>query len=157
MARGTVVKISATPVIDTNIYAAGDNVGGILTFSNAIIKASKSAKLEAVVITDKGAQSAVMSLVLFATSPTNSTVTNNATLDVADADLDKIIGHVAIPAANYIVFNTNDNSMVTVQTALPLFNDADSYHIYGVLTIASGTPTWTSTSDLVVNLYIRQD
>lgn len=157
MARGTVVKISATPVIDTNIYAAGDAVGGILTFSNAIIKASKSAKIESVLITDKGAQSAVLSLTLFATSPSSSTVTNNAALDVADADLDKIIGRVAIAAADYTVFNTNDNSIAYVQTAVPLFNDADSYDIYGVLRITSGTPTWTSTSDLVVNLFIRQD
>ena len=155
--RGTVQKISATPVIDTNIYGAGDNVGGLLTFSNAIIKYSKSAKLESVVVTDKSNQAGVLDLVFFSSNPTNSTLTNNAAMDVADADLSKIIGNVRIAAANYTVFNTNDNAVATVQTALPLFSDEDSWDIYGALVLTSGTPTYTSVSDLVVNLFIRQD
>lgn len=156
MSRGMIYQVSATPTISAaSIYASGDAVGGLMTFSNALIKYSKSGLLQSVVISDLAKQSAALSLVIFKDNPSSTTITDNAALDIADGDITKIIGAVPVVAGDYVALN--DSSFATVRNVgLALSVDTEVSTLYGVL-ITTGTPTYAAVSDLTVNLFIRQD
>lgn len=156
MPRGMIYQVAATPTVSAaSIYASGDAVGGLMTFSNALIKYSKSGLLQSVVVSDLAKQSAALSLILFKENPSATTVTDNAALDIADADITKIIGSVPVAAADYVALN--DSSVATVRNVgLGLSVDSEVSTLYGVL-VTTGTPTYAAVSDITVNLFIRQD
>lgn len=144
--------VSVVPVVDTNIYAANDNVGGKLTFSDIVRAQVYSGEVRSVTVTDLGGDSANLNLILFKSDPTATTFTNNAAMDIADADLDKII--CVIPLTTHYVFADNGASTaVYVGCAFELSN---SQTLYGAL-VATGTPTLDAADALTVKLTVRQD
>ena len=144
--------VSVVPVVDTNIYAANDNVGGKLTFSNIVRAQVYSGEVRSVTITDLGGDSANLNLILFNADPTATTFTNNAATDIADADLDKIV--CVVPVTTHYAFADNGASTaVYVGCAFELSNATT---LYGAL-VATGTPTLDAVDALTVKLTIRQD
>ena len=144
--------VSVVPVVDTNIYAAGDNVGGKLTFADMVRTQTYSGEVRSVTVTDQGGDSASMNLILFSSDPTASTFTNNAAQAIADADLPKII--CVIPVTTHYVFaNNGASTAVYVGCAFELSNATT---LYGAL-VATGTPTLDAVDALTVKLTIRQD
>ncbi len=156
MSRGMIYQVSATPTISAaSIYASGDAVGGLMTFSNALIPYSKSGLLQSIVISDLAKQSGALSLILFKANPSATTFTDNAALDIDDSDIAKVIGAIPIAAADYVALN--DSAFATVRNVgLGLSVDSEVSTLYGAL-ITTGTPTYAAVSDLTVNLFIRQD
>lgn len=145
-------RLSVTPTISTSIYAAKDAVGGIMTFANAARSSAGSGVIRAVTVIDKGQQMAALDLVLF-DQTIAGTVTDNNPFDPDDATLANTIGWVAIAATTgYKDFN--DNSVAFAQCEIPYVCAATS--LFGAL-VARGTPTFTSTSDLVVVLTVDLD
>lgn len=150
---GRTAQVSATPTITAaGIYAAGDLVGGKLSFSSAVRSAGGGGMLHTVTITDLGKQDAVLDLVLFDSDPSGTTFTDNDPLDVADADLTKIVGVVQV--LTYTDFN--DNSVACEPAAGIVFKLASGTTLYGAL-VARTAPTYASTSDLTVRLGILQN
>jgi hypothetical protein len=151
-AQATVNKaVSATPTLDTSAYASLDHVGTVMTFSNIFSESKGTAVVKTVTVVDKAKQSAALTLHLFNASPTLVSV-DNAALDIADATLfSNYIGHISIPAANYIALNAN--SVATVNTELLL--QGASAHLYGILESA-GSPTY-GVADLQVTLAITRE
>lgn len=149
--RLKVVRLSATPVISTTAYAAKDAVGGLLTFANAVRSSGGSCRIEAAQVVDKGQQQADLELLLFDRSITAPT--DNAAFDPTDAELNYCVGMV--PLAGGLWSDLNDNSVGTVNNVglSCVLNGTD---LYGVI-VSRSTPTYTSTSDLVVTLTIAQD
>lgn len=149
---GRTAQVSATPTITAGAYSAGDLVGGKLSFSSAVRSAGGGGMLHTVVITDLGKQDAVLDLVLFDSDPSGTTFTDNDPLDVADADLTKIVGVVQV--LTYTDFN--DNSVACEPAAGIVFKLASGTTLYGAL-VARTAPTYASTSDLTVRLGILQN
>lgn len=145
--RPSVVRLSATPTISTSAYAAKDAVGGLMTFANAARVAGGSVRIETVQVVDKDQEMKDLDLVLFDRSITAPT--DNAVFDPTDAELANVIDVVPITA--WADFNDNAVCSVPVGTAAVL-NGTD---LYGVL-VARGTPTYTSTSDLIVTVTVDQ-
>lgn len=148
--RLKVVRLQVTPTISTTAYAAKDNVGGLMTFSNAVRASGGSARLEAVQVVDKDQERTSMDLVLF--DRTITAPTDNAAFDPSDTELGYCVGVVPIYGGDYHDFNDNAvaNKMVGLEF---LLNGTD---LFGVL-VARATPTFTATSDLVVTLTIAQE
>jgi hypothetical protein len=145
------VRIVQTPTVSSgSIYAAKDAIGGLLTFALAARTNVHSSILESVTIVDKGQQMSAMDLVLFNASLTAPT--DNAAFDPTDTELLTCIGVVKVVAGDY--FDFNDNSVAVVHPDLPIVVAATS--LYGVL-VSRGTPTYTSTSDIVVSITVRTD
>ena len=148
------VTVCATPTIDTNIYAAGDAVGGLLTFSNALRPNAFSGVITGAYILDKDAEGANLDLIIFNANPSASTVTNNAALDLADADLSKAIEPISI--SSHTAFNSNDNGISGSGSLTRTVQTSSSVTLYGALR-AVATPTYTSASDLTVCIGVLQD
>jgi hypothetical protein len=144
--------ISQALTISTSAYTAKDAVGGLLTFTDAGRLAHGSGVVHAVTIIDKDAEAAELVLVLFDRS---FTATGDAdAFDPSDADLANCVGKITIAASDYQAFN--DNAVAQVRNlGLPFQTLADG-NLYGQL-MCTGTPTYTSTSDLSVKLHILQD
>ena len=123
------VPLTATPTISAaGIYAAGEAVGGLLTFTGAVDGTVLSGTITKVVIVDDDNEK-------------------------SDADMENCIGVVFITTAAYSSFN--DNSVATVVDQ-PLDIVLAGTSLFGQL-ITRGTPTYTATTDITVKLVIRQD
>lgn len=150
---GRTVVVSATPTISSgSAYAAGDLVGTKMSFSDAVRVDGGGGLLHTVTVSDLGKQGAVLDLVLFDSDPSATTFTDNDPLDVADADLTKIVGVVQVLA--YTDFA--DNSVAVEPAAGVVFKLASGTTLYGAL-VARTAPTYASTSDLKVRLGIMQN
>lgn len=142
--------IPQTPTITAGAYSAGDAVGGKLTFSGC----PEEGLIHSVTVIDKGEQSAELNLVLFEADFTS--VNDNAAFDVTSTEEPDIIGVVNIVATDY-----EDIGGLTVATvknlSLPFklteTAAAKRARIYGQL-VTVGTPTYTSTSDIIVKLAV---
>lgn len=138
-----------TPTVTAGAYSANDVVGGTLTF-NGVSKGI----LRAVTVVDQAKQTGAYQLVLFDTVPT--TIADNATFDIADADLLNVIGAVHITdTAGADKFDFTDNKIYMRQGLnIPLKSDEAAQAIYGFL-IALGTPTFAAVTDVQVQLHIE--
>lgn len=151
--HGSTNRISATPTVSSgSIYAAKDAIGGIMTFADAARATGEGGILESVTIVDKGQQMAALDLVLFNASP-SGTFTDNATSDPSDADLTTVVGVIPFVVGDY--FDFSDNS-VAFRSGLGIAYDCAATSLFGVL-VARGTPTYGSTSDVVVVLGVVPD
>jgi len=145
------VRVAQTPTISSGVaYTAKDAVGALLTFAGVARTGILTGLLESVTIVDKGQQIAALDLVLFAAAP--AAPTDNLIFDPTDAELADCVGVVPIEATDYADFS--DNSVATKVLDHPYVLPGTS--LFGVL-VARGTPTYTSTSDLVVSLTVRTD
>ena len=148
-----IATISQTPTVSTTpAYSAGDAIGGKLTFANATRVAAYSGRVKSVIVTDQNKQNVVIDLVLFNADPSGTTFTDNSVLDVADADMVKIIARV--PLVDWT--NLNDNAFCAVNNLSLDFNLASGTSLYGCL-ITRGTPAFAATNDIIVTLVIEQD
>jgi len=142
-------RISVTPTISTSIYATGDAVGGLMTFSNAARVPGGTITINSAVIIDLDKELAPLEIVLF--DRTFTATSDNATFDPTDADLANCIG--VIKVGDYASFNDN---AVAVRTGIGLSAKLNGNDLFGQLVVRSG-PTYASTSDIIVILEIIQD
>lgn len=150
--RPKVTRIAVMPpVSNAAVYAAKDAVGGLLTFANAVRASGGSGMIEKVVVVDKGQQAAWLDLVLF--RATFTAPSDNAIFAPTDAELLDCEGVVPIFTGDYADFSSN---AVATKNAVGLEFSLAGTSLFGVL-VARGTPTYTSTTDLVVTLTILQD
>lgn len=143
-------------------YAAGDIIhDGLVLFNNALQLAKHSGRIVGVTLTDKAVQNAAISLELFSKAVTGTFTVNNP-IDVDDSQLAYFLGRVDILATDYK--NYTDNSAASVVCNVPIVSaainsdghDVPSRDIY-VAVVSRGTPTYVSTSDLYLSLYVEQD
>ena len=142
-----------TPVISADItYAAGDAVGGMLTFALAVDKSGGRGWVDTLVLADEEQQQASFDLVLF--DQTFSATTDNAAFAPSDADLANCVGHIPIATGDYANYNTNCEA--TVRNVGFKFTVADT-SLCGQLVNRSTNPIWTAVDSLRINLEISQD
>lgn len=150
--RPTAKRIAATPTVSTSpAYSAKDAIGGLLTFSNAARSSGGSLLVHAVQIEDKGQQMPDLDLVLFDRSI--GAPTDNAVFNPTDTEVGQCVGVIPIIGADWADFSTNS---VATRVGLGLELVLNGTDLFGVL-VSRGTPTFTSTSDVVVTLTVLQD
>jgi hypothetical protein len=146
-----ITRIAFTPTIDTSAYAAGDAVGGLLTFSNAARFSGGGVRLKKVLLVDKDQEMAPYDLVLF--KVTFTATADQAAFDPSDADLANIAAVVRIEPGSYA--NFTDNAVgASRDLDIPILLDGTS--LFGQL-VTRGTPTYSASSDLTVILSILQE
>ena len=143
--------ISLTPTVDTAIYASGDQLGSLMTLSGGLIS-MRSGILESLSIVDKSKQKSVLNVLFFSSTPTIVSV-DNAPLDITDAEMAaKCIGYVPVAAADYK--DIANSSIASVRALNLVLNRTDTSDLCALI-LSGGTPTYTSTSDLVLKFGIR--
>ncbi len=123
-------------------YSAGDLVGGKLELSDRAF----GGLIQSVVITDLAGVNIDKDVVFFDTNPSNTTFTENAALDINDADLVNILGVAAVDTW----FSFNDNSVgQALNLAIPFVNTG----LYAAI-VERGTANYASTADLSIRVGI---
>jgi hypothetical protein len=143
--------ISVTPTINTAAYTAGDAVGGLQTLSGAGRFGVHTGVIHSVVVTDLSDQSADLDIIIFSSNPSGTTVTNNSALDIADADLSKVV--CVIQVTSHASFA--DNGVSFAHGTNCVFESADGV-LYAAV-VARDTPTYAAASDLTFRYSILQD
>lgn len=148
-----VLNVSATPTVDTNIYASGDLIGTKMEFDVGQFRDAGGFILDSVTLVDQAKQSANVDLVLFNADPSGTTFTDNAAFDVADADMSKICAVVSL--TTHVTFNDNSLSIARDQgIPIKLGKSLASQRLYGAL-VARATPTFAAATDVRVTLGVR--
>jgi len=158
--RERIARVSVTPVISTVIYAALEQVGGLMTFTGAGRATGRPGRVVGATVTDRDKEKATLQMWLFQVAPTLAGSNNNP-FDLTDANLEaaQFIGHIDFLNANY----RDTASSSACQGALVAAPDGGFRFSssgtdgapYGVL-VCSATPTYTGVSDLVVSLVTVQ-
>lgn len=146
----TIVKRPAV-VVDTNIYADGDNIGGLLTLSNVgHTSGANTGILQDVTLVeaDSSPQNAAIDVMFFDANPSASTFTNNIATVIHADDEDKIIGVAQLAAANYVA-SISALAIVEKNAWVKPFNLGNDKHLYAAL-ICKGTPTYNAVGDLSI-------
>jgi hypothetical protein len=138
-------RYKVTPTVTAGAYTANDVVGARLTFGGL-----RSGVLQSITITDNAAQAVDYVLVLFESEPTD--ITDNATFDIADADLDKIIYQDSLASASTRQEFTDNSYHFLYGLTVDLWSVGGT--VYGFL-ITTGAPTYAATSDITVTLQVR--
>ena len=149
---------TVTPVIDTNIFASGDCLGGLNTITSAARYSGGGGTINSIKLLDKTqAQRSAMSLLFFNQSVTSAG--NNAPAAFSDADMANLVAVVEILTGDYNTAwpGTPLNSEAYIPNSgtrtFPLSMSIPYYCSGGtslyMQAVVRGTPTYTSTSDLV--------
>lgn len=146
---GALSKHTATPTISTSAYAAHDQVGGLMEFTNVVATAGDTAMIRGVTITDKTLNLRQLDLYLFDRSITVAGDNNAA----AHSDADNLFseGAVSVYPSDY---TQNANGAVANRRSVGMPVRPNGTSLFGYLVIRAAT-TYTSTSDLQVSLYVE--
>jgi hypothetical protein len=149
-------EIVVTPASSAGaIYAAGDALGGLLTFPYAVAFNGGSGSIVKVVIVDDAQQLAPIDIVFF--NQTFTVTADNAPFTPTDADMQNCIGYIDMLAADYANFVNNSVACKTTETRLPFpFRVADSGTSLYAQMVVRATPTYVAVDDLTIKLTIDQ-
>jgi hypothetical protein len=150
---GGTSQVQVTPTVTSaSAYATGNIVGGLLTFPNIVNSTVKSGVLESITIAVKSLQTTSFKLYIFSGLP-STTFNNKTTPAIVVGDASKLL--------DVYSFTTPDNGLGNNVTLY--YSDAinrslvlDGSSMYGVL-VCLGTPTFTTTTDVVVTASILRD
>lgn len=141
-------RLSKALTTTTLAYSLGDNIGGLLTLTNAVLLSAGGGIIQNVGIYDAAAQSAAIDVVFFVANPSSTTFTDNGALTVNAADGPSIVGiaHVTdwstFAASSFgQALNLGINFDLSIGTSLY------------VALISRGTPTY-ATNSLTLNVEI---
>ncbi len=154
------VRLTATPTVSTTpAYTSGDQVGGVQTFTSAALATGRAGQIVGATLIDKGKQKAALELWVFVVSPTLAG-SDNVAFDLTDANLVTAIpaAIISFPAAKYADTASSSVCFGEALAGGPIvapFVTSATANLFGVL-VTRGTPTYVSTTDLVVDLVINQ-
>lgn len=137
---------------DTAAYASGDLVGAKLSLTdpNSVAPITRGT-ITGIMIQDLAAQAGDLEVVFFNADPSGTTFTNNAALDIADADLAKVIG--SYPVKTDYAFA--DNSIIMIDPyQLPMPFVLSGTTLYAAI-IARAARTQATNTDLTLKVYIE--
>jgi hypothetical protein len=152
----SIAKITGAQVgVSGAAYASGDVLGDQSPIAVSVMRINNgTAVLQSVVIGDLSNQSAALDLLIFDANPSGSTFTDNSPVDIADADLPKLIGTVSVAAADYVAF-ADSSAAVLKGIALPIKANG-AYNTVWVVPVTRGTPTYVA-DELSISLGVLQD
>ena len=146
--------MTVTPTVSASaIYAANDQVGGIMEFTG-ILGEGRVGQLVYVSLYDKALQSAVIQVFLFHTLPTIGSIDNGASTMTA-AEGTKLMAAFSFVNAGYLQFGTPGfTNFPTISNAYfpqSIYTKNPGGTVWAVMK-TTGTPTYASTSDLTLTL-----
>jgi hypothetical protein len=149
--RPLTVSPTVTPTITaSSAYSTGQCLGALMSFTSASRASGGSLMLMAVNLVDADKQDAAIDLVLFNSAPTATT--DKTTFNPSKADLQKCVGVVNL--GYYSPFSANAVAAAN-NIGLEILLSGTST-LTGQLVLRA-TPTYTTTSSIVVALTILQD
>lgn len=158
-ATGVVKKTGSQVGVSGAAYATGDVIGDLSPITadvfrmEGVANVPASGVLQSIIVKDLSKQSLAIDVVIFDANPSSTTFTDNSALDIADADIDKVIGVVSIVAADYAAFN---DSSVATKTGIGLPMAVASGTKIWFCLVSRGAPTYVA-DELSITFGILQD
>ena len=152
---GSSVQIAPTVTVDTSAYAAGDCIGGKLTLTDAMRVNGGTGILQSLFMMDRsGTQKPALEILIFNADPTASTLTDQAAVSIHADDVGKVIRRISIAAGDWIL--VAGNYMADLNLTKIVKSGAAGKNLYAAI-VATGTPTFTATSNLIARFGIMRD
>jgi hypothetical protein len=139
-----------TPTITAGAYAAGDAVGGLLTFEFAARVEGRGGFVKNVLIIDNHGQDAELELWLF--KETFTAMVDNEAWAPSVADLKKLVAIISTASGAWFAAGTPSVARIPVSQYFELTGTS----LFGQV-VNRGTPTWNAVNDLTVILGLPQD
>ena len=136
-------------------YAAGNSIGGLITFANAV-RTPGTGIIESVHLFDLNHNGVALDLLILDQVPSVTPV-DHATWLVTNTDVQKIVARIAIGSSDWVTYN--NIGFVTergIGIAVKATASAGT-NLYGVLLCNGSTPTFTGITNVGVDLGILQD
>ena len=155
------ILTAITPTIDTALYATGDRLGSVMTFTGAALANGGAGKIVNAVLTSRDTEAPVIELWLFQVSPTMANA-DNGVFDLTDANLEAGILLGVIEFVSYYKTAAGEVSIGQMRgaalggTPLPYKCGAAATSIYGIMCIRSAS-TYPTTTDLIVTLTMDRE
>lgn len=146
-------KASANAGVNTDIYAAGDQLGIEMSFTNVINEDIGGAIIRQASIIDLSTVKAPIDLLLFDRNPTLAASDNNEVLDLGDSDIANVCGVFHFSSGSYVQLADNE-IVISSDADVPFYLSDTDRTLYGVC-VCRGTPTYASANDITVNLLIE--
>lgn len=145
--HGTIRVLEGTITPDTNIYAAGDVVGGLVELEN-VQTAAGGLLVQPMSIADDDNEGAGFTIHIFDRKPTDGT--DNAAWAPTFADLTKRASKVDVAAADYETINS-----------LKIANVDDINDLVGntqiwLMVISTGAPTYAANKTINIRVYVME-
>lgn len=140
---GAAFLVQPTLVVDTNIYASGDDIGGKQTLTGAL--RATGGYFTGVTITDAANQKSALLIVIFSSNPTAATITDQAPF-VPSTDITKIVAALAIATTDYVTVGSVAFADVSCLSGIKSVGGSTLY----AAVISQGTPTYTTAADLQI-------
>lgn len=151
--QARVKLVRKTLTVDTSAYADADQLGSIITFTDALALVKQGVVKSLSLILETGTFGGA-NLHLFRSLPT-VTSADNAALNIADAEMTaKYLGTINIPSTSNTNYEVLSASSVAYVRDINLAVDSTDGNLYGVIQ-ATGAVTFTATDDLTVVLGVE--
>lgn len=155
VAGGHGTTISVTGTISTSTYEEKDSIGGLWVFPEAVRQAGGRGTISTIVLTDRSRASGAIDLIFYGRAPTGgTTITDSSPLNLANQDLLKIIGTVAIGNTDYTHFV---NNAVCTKPAVGIGFTLPTGTTLYCTPMARNGPAYLGTRDLCISIDIYQD
>jgi hypothetical protein len=141
-----------TITTSTTAYSSGDNIGGINSATAAIRVSGSTATLIDLTVWDKENQKPAITIDFWSSSPSSGTYTDNAA-EVIFGDQSRYLGSVSVASADYIT--TGIVARANIKNIITTLKSSDTIIYYTITT--TSTPTYSTTSGLLIGLGIKQD
>lgn len=157
--RAAITKTFSPVVTAASAYAANNCVGTIFEIANAALDRSGYLMVKSILGLSKAKADPALLLVLFSQKP-SGTYTDKTAFDPSAADLALMTSIVTFGAtwkdfATASATNSPDLDVLAHPVADAL-NPGIATSLWGILVVASGTPTFSSASDLTVKISLEQ-
>jgi len=155
---GAITEINITTSSGA-IYASGDQIGTVIEATFTSEENLGVCELVDLVLIDKAKQGSIIQLFFFDQNPVNAVLDNDVASISDDEVVDKCIGFVTVASSDYKMLDVNSVACVKNIGLILKNNNAhykDNQKSIFILVVSGGTPTYTSTSDLVLKLGIHK-
>lgn len=148
----TLRATQAPAITSGSAYAAGNVVGGLLTFAGMARAAGQGGVLQSALLRDKSGQNASYDLFLFDSAPT--TPSDKTAVALSAADLAKCVG--VVPLSGAALGAASTMGVITAAGLGLAYKLGAGTSLYGIL-VTRGTPTYAGTADVSVDLIALPD
>ncbi len=158
--RRPIQTITFTPVVTaSSAYSAGNCVGTLFELKGAVLDGSGVALVRSILALSQGTSAAALALVLFSNKPAG-TFTDKTAFNPSAADTLLITAYTTF-GGTWHNFGTSsassdiDRDIAAHVVAPDALNPGVSTSLWGIL-YTTGTPTFSTTSDLTVKISLEQ-
>jgi hypothetical protein len=151
---GNSLSLESTLTVTASAYSAGNNVGGLVTLTNAMRKSGGTGVLQNILVVDHSNQKPNLDIIFFTSTPAATFTDKSAFPTLAQADDALVICRVSIAAGDWVTIGGSGFASPSFQPKVVAATG--SANLLMALNTSS-TPTFAATTDIMVTTGFLRD